>query len=132
MQRVLVLVFTVAVVWGCLAYPAWLKGGQEMLLQSAVAACVCLLPAVLTLAGGQYILRQAPELSMMYVAGSTGFRMLFVLVVGLVLTSAVPSFRGSSLWLWIVGFYFLTLALETILLVRGRGPSRPVVEQPRE
>lgn len=129
MRRVVVLVAGVVIAWGCAAYPAWVAGGQPMLLQSALAAGLCLVPAALTLAFGSYVLQRVPELSMMVVAGSTAARMLFVVVMGLALTAAVPSFRDGNLWLWIVSFYFFTLALETFLLVRGRAMGRPDLGQ---
>ena len=56
------------------------------------------------------------------VASGTGVRVTFVLGAGLILNQAVPYFEQTSFWCWILGFYLVTLSLET-LLVRSLKPA---------
>jgi len=94
----------------------WIDDGH--LLYSAVAAVLALIPALVTMAWCDLALGQSPEQQLAAVLGSTGIRMAFVVAIGLFLYFAIPAFTSTWFWLWIIGFYLWTLAVETVLLTR--------------
>jgi hypothetical protein len=124
-RRVLILVGGVAAFWLLLALPArHLGGGDEAVLQSGLAALLCLVPATAVLLWADWAFRQNPEQQMYAVLGGGGVRMFFVLSAGLVLGEVVGWFRGQvSFWAWLVLFYLFTLALEIGLMLKA-GPKK--------
>lgn len=106
-------------VWVVVVYPAHLLGGGLAVAYSAVALALCLIPTAGTLAWSLWSTNATPEQQLLLVLGGTGMRMGFVLGGGLLLNQLVPYFQQESFWLWLLGFFLFTLALETILIVSG-------------
>jgi hypothetical protein len=106
--------------WALAAYPGRVLWGESALVFSAVALVLCLVPAAITLLWAGWAFRQSPEQQLVAVLGGTGLRMAFVLALGLGLYLSVPYFSQSSFWLWILGFYLMSLALEVGLIVAGQ------------
>jgi hypothetical protein len=113
--------------WALLAYPAYLLGGEVTLAYSAFALGLCLVPALVTMVGAEFAFRQSPEMYLLLVLGGTGLRLFVVLGVTLAVTSNQPYFQQGGFLSWVLVFYLLTLALETILLLAGRTkPGQPL------
>jgi hypothetical protein len=64
--------------------------------------------------------RQSPDLYLTIVLGGTGLRMVVVLGVALAVLYNLPYFQQGGFLPWVVVFYLITLALETVLLLAGR------------
>jgi hypothetical protein len=135
MKRVGLLVGCTLVLWFLIAVPAHLLGrdvpllgGDSMLLYSIVAATLCVVPTALTLLWADWAYRQTPEQQLTMILGGTGVRMGLVLGIALLLYAMLPEFQQQSFWIWLLVFYLLTLALEMVLVVRGKAAS----ERPRE
>jgi ABC-type spermidine/putrescine transport system permease subunit II len=126
-KRLVILIAGTLLAWGAAAYPARLLGGDAGLIYSAVAAALCLLPTALTLLWAEWVSRQSPEQQLTMVLGGTGIRMGVVMGIGLLLYLFLPYFEQPGFWLWLLAFYLFTLALEMVLVVRGR----TAVEQQR-
>jgi hypothetical protein len=107
---------------GISAYVAW---GKDAFVDSSVAALLCLVPSLVTLAWSGWSLAEAPEQQLITALGGTGIRMLFVAGLGLLLTNLVPYFgeRQHSFWLFVLMFYLFDLALEIITLLAGRAET---------
>ncbi|MFN4259799.1 MAG: hypothetical protein ACK4RK_10910 [Gemmataceae bacterium] len=109
--------------WVVTIYPArWLFGDQAVLF-GTVAAVLCLVPAALTLWWAGRVDARQPELALLVVLGGMGMRMIVVLGSGLALALSAPNFRQPAFWLWLLGFYLFTLALEIGLMVSARAAS---------
>jgi hypothetical protein len=93
---------------------------QQVLVYSAVAAALCLVPMTATLLWISWGTHQSPDQQMVAVLGGSGVRMFAVLGVGLALTSTSPYFRQGSFWFWVLAFYLFTLTLELVIVVRGQ------------
>jgi hypothetical protein len=122
-KQVAILVAASLAVWAGVAYLAQKQWGQPAVIYSAVAVGLCLMPTVLTMVWAGWALRQSPEQQLFMVLGGAGLRMGVVLGAGLVLHSLVPYFEQPSFWVWLLGFYLLTLTLEMVLVVRSRPAS---------
>src|SRR6516225_1709343 len=113
-RRLVLLGVFCGAVWLLAAGLAWGLGGTDGLIQSAVAALLCLIPAAVTMLWCDLVVGSAPEQQLMAVMGGTVVRMVFVVAAGLVLSRNVPVLNHDGFWLWIVGFYLTTLALEIV------------------
>lgn len=87
---------------------------------SGVALLMCLVPAVITFVVGQRLLRSDPQQGPIILLGATGVRMFAVLAVALILMTTFPLFAQGRFLVWLLVFYFFTLALEMSLLLTGR------------
>lgn len=125
MGRLLILVALGGVFWGLTAWPVqYFTGAAHTLVYSGTAMMLCLVPAAITLAWAQVAFRQNPEQQLMMALGGTGVRLFGVLIVALLLYRNVPLFRAEEGFLiWLVVCYLFTLAVEMLLLLKGR--SRP-------
>jgi hypothetical protein len=131
--RLLLLIAGTVVLWVLLSYPAYLLGGDDGLLFSAVAAGLCMLPTAGTLLWCDLVLGSSPEQQLMAVFGSTAVRIVFVVGAAMVLYQfqdpPLERFHSTSFWLWIIVFYLATLTLEMVLVVRRQAvldrASRP-------
>ncbi len=123
MWRVVQLMVGMTLCWAALTYAAWLHWGPSAVTESSLAVVLCLAPAAITLAMGQFVLRQTPQLTLVFVVGSMALRMLAVLAGGLAILALVPTLAASRFWVWVVVFYLLTIAVETTLLVRTCAPA---------
>ena len=117
MQQVGWLIGVCSFAWAVAAYPAFLLRGETGLAHSAMAALVCLVPATLTFSLARLAV-WSPEQRLMVLLGGSGFRMLAVLGVVLVLNLTSSYFQPLGFALWVLAFYLLTLALEVVLLVQ--------------
>ena len=114
------------VIWGGLV---WGLKGRDFAPDTAVltvAATLCLLPSLLTLAWASWTVGRTPEQQLLATLGGTGVRMFVVLAVGLVLTTGVPYFaqQQQGFWISVLVFYLLYLGLEVAILLVGRSFSR--------
>jgi hypothetical protein len=110
--------------WALLAYAVW---GGDSVVQSAVAAGLCLLPAAATFVWASRAYRQSVDKQLAMVLGATGVRLFVVLAGAFVLYSSFPYFRqdvAPGFLIWVGIFYMFTLALESVLALIGR----PVAE----
>lgn len=101
-------------------YPAHWLGCTNAKLYGAVAAGLCLVPAMAIAAWAGWSPRRTPEQRLLLVLGGTFVRMGFVLGVGLVLYVLEPLFRETAFWIWVTVFYLFTLALEVGVLLTGQ------------
>jgi hypothetical protein len=106
--------------WGVAAYPAYLLGGETGLLQSTVAAGLCLVAGLVTIFWSEWAFRRSPEQYLLMVLGGTGVRLFGVLGAALALQMNVPVFRATGFLLWLGVFYLASLALEILLMLAGR------------
>jgi hypothetical protein len=122
---VLFLIGGVAAFWLLLALPArYLGGGDSAVVQSGLAALMCLAPATAVMVWSQWALRKGGEQQLYAVLGGVGVRMFFVLGVGFLVSEVLGWYRGQlGFWIWLGVFYLFTLALEVVLLVKGN-PQR--------
>lgn len=111
--------------WLATAYPAHLLGGQAAVVYSAVAAGLCLVPAVGTLLWCWWALRNAPEQQLLGVLGGTGVRLLVVTGSAVALYLQVPYFTATAFMIWVIVFYLATLTLEVCLLLTRHLPAGP-------
>jgi hypothetical protein len=109
--------------WLVVAVPAYLWFGEQHLLYSAVAAGVCLVPMAATLLWCEWSMGKSPELQLAAVLGGTGVRMVFVVGVGMLLYLLVPALGSAWFWIWILGFYLITLTIEVILVAQKAATS---------
>jgi hypothetical protein len=117
-RRLLGMLLGSALLWLALAYPARWLWGEAVLRQSLVALGLCLAPGLVTVLWGSWAAKRSPEAQLLMLVGSTGLRMVFVIVGGLVVFFRAPGFRDGGFWGWIIAFYLLTLALEMLLLLK--------------
>jgi hypothetical protein len=133
-HRVLLLIAGCAGLWfvvagGVLAYRANRDQGLDLateenkmlLLQTGVAALLCLVPTAVTLLWCDLVLGGSPEQQLAAVFGGTGLRMVFVVAVGMVLYFNFEAFNRTDFWLWVILFYLATLTLEMALVLRRQG-----------
>ncbi len=119
-RRLILLVAGCLAFWGMLAYPTFRLGTIQALTDSAIAAGLCLLPAVGTLTLGYFTVSGKPHDQLWVVLGGTGIRMGTVLGLGLILSWLNPHFQQVGFWAWVLVFYLFTLGLELVLLVSGK------------
>ncbi len=122
MRSVLTLIVATAAFWALSAIPARLiLGGEWTYVYSGTAMLMCLVPGALTLLWANHAASKDPQqLALTWLAG-TGVRLFGVLLLALVLFQLVPLYREESgFLLWMVVFYFFTLAAEMHLLLSGR------------
>jgi biotin transporter BioY len=102
-------------------------GGSEILAQSLAGCLLCLAPAVLTLAWLQRALGGKPEELLLAAIGGMVLRMVVVFSGGLALFLSVDVLHSAAFWMWVLGFYLLTLILEIALaLIASRRQGGPL------
>lgn len=104
-------------VWLVLVWPARLLWGADVPIRSLSACLLCLVPAALTLTWVARAAGGKPELALAAVLGGMLVRMTVVLVGALVLFFTVPVLHDVGFWIWVLGFYLFTLALEMVLVL---------------
>jgi hypothetical protein len=114
-------------VWLIAAWPARWLAGPEAPPRGLIACLLCLAPAVLTLAWAASTAGDKPERQLIAVLGGTLVRMVAVLGGALLLFFAVPLLHAADFWMWVLGFYLFTLALEMALVLAY---FRHAAEQP--
>jgi hypothetical protein len=109
--------------WLLAFYPARLAWGDRAVLQSAVAAMLCLVPMALTMVWCSMAQGGSPEMQLAAVMGGSAARMLLVVGVAVVLFKTVEALSDPAFMIWVVVFYLATLTLEILLVVRQRTSS---------
>jgi len=115
-QRVVWFSAAVLGAWIVLAAPAYAVGGGAALAGSAIAAGLALAPGVLVLVLADRIVRM-PQGGLVLAVIAPVVRSLVVVGGGLWLHYRVAEFTFANLLVWIAVFYFLTLALETSMIL---------------
>lgn len=109
--------------WIILVWPARLLWGADVPARSLAACLLCLVPAALTLAWAVAAAGGKPEQQLAVVLGGMLVRMVMVLAGALVLFFQVPILHDAGFWMWVLGFYLLTLALEIALVLAHRSAA---------
>jgi hypothetical protein len=122
-SRTAALFAAVAVAYLAVAPVAWAISNAIGLLASAVAAGLCLAGATLALMV-TYILR-GPHLALQNLLLGMLLRMGVPLMLGLVLHTQVDLLAAGGMLYYLVGFYFVTLTIETVLTLPGLLPAEP-------
>ena len=137
-RRVLLLAGGTVAFWVLTGVPAGFLVGEEQLYFSAIAAGLCLVPATLTLILNDAFRHRPPEERLVVILGSVALRLGLTLGGGLLLYFLLPWFHRPDadprslnkpalwFWVWILGFYLLTLAGETGLVFVSTRPPRPL------
>jgi hypothetical protein len=102
-----------------LAFPAKWIWGEGMLLQSAAAMALCLIPGlgIMTMAGR--LTSGPPDWRIgLFLIGAIG-RMAICLGLGAILFKKVPGLDDNGFWIWLLVFYLLTLAVEVGLILQS-------------
>ncbi len=121
--RTAALFAAVAVAYLIVAPVAWAIGGATGLLGSAVAAGLCLAGATLALLVS-FILR-GPNFALQNLLLGMLLRMGVPLALGLALHTQVDQLAAGGMLYYLVGFYFVTLTVETVLTLPGLLPTQP-------
>ncbi len=90
-----------------------------MLLQSAVAMGLCLVPGVGILALVGRMRHKSPEWRMGVSLLGAVVRMGFVLGAGAILYKTVPGLGENGFWIWLLVFYLFTLGVEVWLILQA-------------
>ena len=107
------------------------RGGDEILLQGAVAFGLAFVPAAGTLAWVTYSYQATPDLKLLAGLGGSGFRMAISLGGAWFLTSSQPQAFDRTFWSWLILFYLVLLAFEITILVRQQ-PSHELIHEGHE
>jgi hypothetical protein len=118
--RLLLLAMGMIGTWLVLLYPTVRLGGSDGVLASGCAMLLCLIPACVTLAWRAGVTERSPSERLFRMVLSMGLRYTVVLGGGCGLYLLVPSLNQIGLWLWILVYYLVALALETALLAVPR------------
>ena len=131
-MRVLLLVGVTGLAWLGLALAAAAIDGDRHWLPSAAAAVLCLVPAVGTTVLATVTEYRSPVEAIGAVLMAPLIRLVVVLMGGFVLWRAVPAFRDdpARFGAWVLGFYLITLAAETAVLLSRPGSVRPAPTGP--
>ena len=105
--------------WLLLAFPAKWIWGEGMLLQSAVAMGLCLVPGAGILALAGQLQHKSPEWRMGVTLLGAVARMGFVLGAGAVLYKTVEGLAENGFWIWLLLFYLFTLGVEVWLILQA-------------
>jgi hypothetical protein len=116
-KRLAILLIGTVLFWVMLAYPVYRLTNHKGLLNSAVAATLCLLPASITLIWSQRAVTAKSGHRSTVVLAASGIRMGTVVVTALVLALSNPVFEALSFWISVLVFYLFTLTLEMFLLM---------------
>jgi hypothetical protein len=120
MRQLGLLIAGTLALWLLVFYPARLAWGDRAVLQSAVAAALCLVPMALTLVWCTLAHGGSAESQLAAVMGGTVVRMFAVIVVAAILFKTVEALSEPAFMLWVIVFYLATLTLEIVLVVRRR------------
>jgi hypothetical protein len=117
--KFLILAGTVLLVWGIAAGTACLVDSASNWLPSGLAALICTLPALGTMALAKYTEGRGPVAALGTVLVAPILRLVFALLIGFALGITVPALKAdpARFVFWGLGFYLLTLVVETILIL---------------
>lgn len=118
MSSCLLLVGVIAAAWAATAIPCWFWLDGPPLGITALAAGLCLVPGVLVLLLAGFIRNWPVEQKAVLGIVAPAIRLGLTGISGLVLYYQVPWIltNGKAFLMWGMGFYLLTLAVETGLL----------------
>ena len=117
-RPILILIFGCFMFWAILAYPAFRLWATRGLIESSVAASLCLLPSLLILIWEALASGTRPQDYLWLTMGGTGIRMGMVLGLGLLIGVLNPNFQQPSFLAWVLVFYLFTLALDIVVLLK--------------
>jgi len=123
MRNLGILVVGTVGLWLLVMVPARLVWGDRVILQSGVAAILCLVPMALTMVWCGLAQGGSPEMQLAAVMGGTAFRMLLVVGVAVVLFKTVEPLSDPGFMIWVVLFYLGTLTMEILLVLRQRAAA---------
>lgn len=114
-----------AALWLVLAGPVFWWRGTAGLEGISCAALLCLIPGCLVFVlAALFAAPERPATQVMLPLAGTVLRLLFVLVGVLLVRGLRPELGLGEFLVWVVVFYFATLAAETrILLKKRESPS---------
>jgi hypothetical protein len=108
------------------ALPVGLFRGHQQWGFAAVAFGLCVPPGLVVVALGDYLSRTAPFGRVVAVFAATFVRLAAAFGGGVfVFLVAGPADKADrvAFWLWVLFAYLTTLAVETVLMVRGTAPK---------
>lgn len=111
-----------AAAWLVLAGPAYAIAGTTALEGLSYAAILCLVPGWIIVLVGAKFRSNHSQIAMVFLAGST-LRLLFVLIGTLVIRTVRPELGLREFFIWLLAFYFTTLATETMLVLKQKPAS---------
>src|SRR5262249_9520169 len=125
MRRLALLLGGSLALWLLAALPARAVWGDVAVIHSGTAVLLCLVPAAATLLWADRAASPGPHHQFFALLGGTRVRLFVVLAGALALQQWVPYFgEQPGFWVWLLLFYFATLALElTLVLARRGAPS---------
>ena len=124
-MKLLLLCAVTAAVWATAAGIAAAVDGPDHWLPSGIAALLCLLPAVGTLAAAGWSERRTPVEAIGFILIAPLVRLVAGLVGGVMLGVLVPALRENParFAFWGAGLYLAVLVTETALLLAGSKPK---------
>jgi len=89
-----------------------------------VALVICLLPAIGTLVVAQLTERRTAVAAIGFILVAPLIRLIAVIAVGALMGLAIPELKASPARFayWVTGCYFVTLVVETTVLLVGARP----------
>ena len=130
MRSLALLALGTAALWLLLLFPVRLAFGDRAVLETAVAAVLCLIPMALTMAWSAWAQAGSPETQLAAVLGGTALRMLLIVAIALALFKTVEELSRPDFLIWVVVFYLATLTLEIVLLVRRQAAETRTASRP--
>jgi hypothetical protein len=132
MKSLFWLIIGTVAVWAAVTYPLRELGQRKnwehsdlTIVWSTTAALLCLVPTALTLIWTYRAQQGQPVQQLLAMMGGTGVRLFVVVAGGLILYMNFDQYAYQRFWLFLVGYYLFTLALEMFLIVRGTAAGQP-------
>lgn len=122
-SRIAALFAAVAAAYLAVAPIAWAIGNTTGLIASAVAAGLCLAGATLALLVTYFF--RGSNLALQNLLLGMLLRMGVPLMLGLVLHTQVDQLAAGGMLYYLVGFYLVTLTVETVLTLPSLLPTQP-------
>jgi hypothetical protein len=104
-------------VWVVCGFPAKWIWGEGMLLQSAAALGISLIPAAALCIVAERLKSRSAELRVGVHLLGAFLRMAFVLGLGAALYKTSTVFHCTSFWLWLIGAYLFILSVEAAFMI---------------
>jgi predicted neutral ceramidase superfamily lipid hydrolase len=105
--------------WVVLSWPAWRLAGADGLTGLSIAAALCTVPGLIVFALAAAM--RGPSQGVVIALGGTALRLVFVLVGALAVQAVQPQLRFREFLVWLLAYYVIMLAAETLLVVRKTG-----------
>jgi hypothetical protein len=118
MRKLGLLVAGTGALWVLVLVPARMVWGDRAVVESAVAAALCLIPMSLTLVWSIRAQGGSAEGQLAAAMGGTAIRLFVVILGAVVLYLSIEELNEASFMVWVVFFYLATLTLEIVLVLR--------------